>query len=138
MAVPMLAQQTPLWMRYPAISPDGKSIVFSYKGDLYKVNSSGGDAYPLTLHEAHDYMPVWSRDGKWVAFASDRYGNFDVYVMPAAGGEAKRLTFHSANDVPYVLTPTANLYSLAPTGMIFTLLPGSRNVGCSRSCTKCL
>ena len=43
MALPILAQQTPLWMRYPGISPDGKTIVFSYKGDLYKVNSSGGD-----------------------------------------------------------------------------------------------
>ena len=79
------AQQTPLWLRYPAISPDGKSIVFSYKGDLYKVASAGGDAVPLTLHEAHDFMPVWSHDGKYIAFASDRYGNFDVFVMPAAG-----------------------------------------------------
>jgi tricorn protease len=104
-AVPMMAQQNPLWMRYPSISPDGKNIVFSYRGDLYKVSSSGGDAYPLTLHEAHDYMPVWSHDGKWIAFASDRYGNFDVYVMPASGGEAKRLTYHSANDVPYDFTP---------------------------------
>ncbi|ANE52344.1 S41 family peptidase [Flavisolibacter tropicus] len=99
------AQETPLWMRYPAISPDGKTIVFSYKGDLYKVPASGGEAYPLTLHEAHDFMPVWSRDGKWIAFASDRYGNFDVYVMPAAGGEARRLTYHSANDYPYDFTP---------------------------------
>lgn len=99
------AQETPLWMRYPAISPDGKTIVFSYKGDLYKVPASGGEAYPLTLHEAHDYMPVWSRDGKWIAFASDRYGNFDVYVMPAAGGESRRLTYHSANDYPYDFTP---------------------------------
>jgi len=104
-AAPVLAQQTPLWMRYPAISPDGKTIVFSYKGDLYKVATTGGDAYPLTLHEAHDYMPVWSRDGKSIAFASDRYGNFDVYVMPANGGDAKRLTYHSANDVPYDFTP---------------------------------
>lgn len=104
MAVPMVAQQTPLWMRYPSISPDGKNIVFSYKGDLYKVSSSGGDATPLTLHEAHDFMPVWSHDGKWIAFASDRYGNFDVYVMPSNGGEAKRLTYHSANDVPYDFT----------------------------------
>ncbi len=95
------AQNNPLWMRYPSISPDGKTIVFSYKGDLYKVPSSGGEAYPLTIHEAYDYMPVWSHDGKWIAFASDRYGNFDVYIMPATGGEAKRLTYHSANDYPY-------------------------------------
>ena len=41
--------------------------------------------------------PVWSPDGSRIAFASDRYGNFDVFVMPAAGGEATRLTFHSAD-----------------------------------------
>ena len=103
--VALQAQNTPMWVRYPSISPDGKVIVFSYKGDLYKVPATGGDAVPLTLHEAHDYMPVWSRDGKWIAFASDRYGNFDVYVMPSSGGEAKRLTYHSANDVPYDFTP---------------------------------
>ena len=99
------AQNTPLWLRYPSISPDGKTIVFGYKGDLYKVPATGGEAIPLTLHEAHDFMPVWSRDGKWLAFASDRFGNFDVFVMPATGGEAKRLTFHSANDYPYDFTP---------------------------------
>jgi Tol biopolymer transport system component len=99
------AQTDPLWLRYPSISPDGKTIVFSYKGDIYKVPSSGGDAIPLTLHESYDYMPVWSHDGKWLAFASDRYGNFDVFIMPSSGGEAKRLTYHSANDYPYDFTP---------------------------------
>lgn len=99
------AQNNPLWLRYPAISPDGKNIVFSFKGDLYKVASTGGEAYPLTMHEAYDYMPVWSHDGKWIAFASDRFGNFDVYVMPSSGGEAKRLTYNSANDYPYDFTP---------------------------------
>lgn len=92
---------TPSWLRYPSISPDGKAIVFTYKGDLYKVPATGGVATPLTLHEAHDYMPVWSHDGKYIAFASDRYGNFDIFMMPATGGEAKRLTFHSANEFPY-------------------------------------
>ncbi len=99
------AQNKPLWLRYPAISPDGKTIAFGYKGDIYKVPSTGGEAIPLTIHEAYDYMPVWSHDGKWLAFASDRYGNFDVYVMPATGGEAKRLTYNSAADLPYDFTP---------------------------------
>jgi tricorn protease len=92
---------SPLWLRYPSISPDGKTIAFSYKGDIYRVPSSGGDAIPITLHEAYDYMPVWSHDGKWIAFASDRYGNFDVFIMPSSGGEAKRLTYNSAPDFPY-------------------------------------
>lgn len=101
----LFAQSDPLWLRYPAISPDGKDIVFGYKGDLFKVGVEGGIAQPLTLHEAHDYMPVWSPDGKQIAFASDRYGNFDVYVIPSNGGEAKRLTFHSGNDVPWDFSP---------------------------------
>ena len=49
-------------------------------------------ATPLTLSESYEFAPVWSHDGKSIAFASDRYGNFDVFVMPRAGGEAKRLT----------------------------------------------
>src|SRR6187551_1300180 len=95
------AQDNPLWLRYPAISPDGKTIVFSFKGDLYRMSSGGGQAIPLTLHEAHDFMPVWSHDGKSIAFASDRYGNFDIFVIPAEGGEAKRVTYHSAQEYPY-------------------------------------
>ncbi len=99
-----IPQTPPLWLRYPAISPDGRTIVFTYKGDLYRVPATGGTAVPLTVHEAHDFMPVWSHDGKQIAFASDRYGNFDVFVMPAEGGEARRLTFHSAQEYPYAFT----------------------------------
>ncbi len=96
-----MAQQNPLWMRYPAIAPDGQKIVFTYKGDLYVVPTAGGQAYPITFHAAHDFMPVWSPDSKSIAFASDRYGNFDVFVMPAEGGAAKRLTYHSSPEYPY-------------------------------------
>ncbi|MFN4975542.1 MAG: S41 family peptidase [Bacteroidota bacterium] len=94
-------QAQPLWLRYPAISPDGNTIAFGYKGDIYLVDAKGGAARPLTIHEAHDMMPVWSHDGKTIAFASDRYGNFDVFTIPVNGGQAKRLTFHSANDYPF-------------------------------------
>jgi Tol biopolymer transport system component/C-terminal processing protease CtpA/Prc len=93
------------WLRYPGISPDGETIVFSYRGDLYRVPSNGGTATPLTVHSSHDTTPVWSPDSSKVAFASDRYGNFDVFVMPASGGAATRLTYHSANDLPTSFTP---------------------------------
>ncbi|MEP6834561.1 MAG: peptidase S41, partial [Gemmatimonas sp.] len=93
------------WMRYPAISPDGRTIAFTFKGDLYKVSSRGGAATPLTTHTANDFMPVWSHDGKQIAFASDRYGNYDIYIIASEGGEARRLTFHSAPEYPYSFTP---------------------------------
>src|SRR5690554_6631006 len=99
-----MAQVSPQWARYPSISPDGSSIVFTYKGDLYRVPSSGGKAEQLTFHEGHDFMPVWSKDGRHIAFASDRYGNFDVFVMEAEGGEADRLTYHSNDEVPYTFS----------------------------------
>lgn len=96
---------TPNWFRSPAISPDAGTIVFVHGGDLYTVPAEGGRAIPLTLHDGYETNPVWSRDGKAIAFASDRFGNFDVFVMPAAGGTATRLTFHSANDIPTDFTP---------------------------------
>ncbi len=98
-------ETAPLWLRYPSISPDGNTIAFCYKGDIYKISSKGGTASLLTLNEAHDFMPVWSPDGKWIAFASDRSGNFDIYIMPAEGGPAKRLTYYSSGDFPTSFTP---------------------------------
>lgn len=94
-----------LWMRYPVISPDGQHIVFSYQGNLYKVHSEGGRATPLTMHPAYDFQPVWSNDSQLIAFASDRYGNFDVFVISKDGGTPQRLTFHSADDAPYAFSP---------------------------------
>lgn len=104
-AISAIAQSHPSWMRYPSISPDGKTIVFTYKGDLYKVPATGGTAVSLTQHEAHDFMPVWSHDSRSIAFASDRYGNFDIYTIPADGGEVLRLTYHSAHEYPYEFSP---------------------------------
>jgi Tol biopolymer transport system component/C-terminal processing protease CtpA/Prc len=98
------AQSDASWMRYPALSPDAQTIVFTYKGDLYRVPAAGGVAVPLTTHPAHDFMPVWSRDGGQIAFASDRHGNFDLFIIPATGGAARRLTFHSANEFPYAFS----------------------------------
>ena len=94
------AQENPLWMRYPAISPDGKLIAFAYKGDIFTVDSNGGQARQLTTNPAYDYMPVWSPDGSQIAFASNREGSFDVYVVEAKGGTPRRLTTNSSKELP--------------------------------------
>lgn len=101
---PIFAQEEALWLRYPAISPDGKTIIFGYQGNLYQVSSEGGVATALTVGNSHSMMPVWSHDGQYIAFANNRNGNFDVYLMPATGGVATRLTYNSANDYPYDFT----------------------------------
>lgn len=100
----LLANTNSNWMRYASISPDGEQIAFTYKGDLYLIASSGGEAKALTFHKAHDFMPVWNNDGSKIAFASDRYGNFDVFVIDVLGGEATRLSYHSNNEYPYSFT----------------------------------
>ena len=104
LSVSSYSQTEALWLRYPAISPDGQKIAFTYMGDLYIVPSTGGTAFPLTFHEGHDFMPVWSNDGKSIAFASNHYGNFDVFIVSAQGGEPRRLTYHSSNEYPYTFS----------------------------------
>ena len=94
------AQQNPLWMRYPAISPDGSTIVFAYKGDIYSVPSQGGEARQLTTNASFDSYPIWSPDGKKIAFASNREGSMDVYVINANGGAPTRLTTNSGSELP--------------------------------------
>lgn len=104
------AQDGPLWMRYPAISPDGKTIAFTYCGDIFTVPADGGRATQLTTHPAHDTRPVWSPDGRQIAFASDRNGGFDVFIMSRYGGAPTRLTTHSANEYPETFADSARAF----------------------------
>ena len=96
---------TPLWLRDVQVSPDGSQILFCYKGDIYKVSADGGTAVQLTTQDSYECSPVWSADGKQIAFASDRHGNLDIYVMQAEGGSATRLTYNSVAEVPQAFTP---------------------------------
>ena len=83
---------------FPCLSPDGKNIVFTYEGDLWKVTAEGGQALRLTAMQGEETRSKVSPDGKWIAFTGSQYGNEDVYVMPFSGGEIKQLTFHDAID----------------------------------------
>jgi len=99
------AEKQLIGARYPAISPDGKHVAFSYIGDLWVVSSKEGKAVRLTNHVAYDREPIWSPDGQWLAFTSNRKGNNDVYLMMAKGGVPRQLTFHTGNDIATDFTP---------------------------------
>ncbi|NJO87724.1 MAG: peptidase S41, partial [Chloroflexia bacterium] len=79
--------------------------LFLFSGKYLQSEFKWGKAIPLTLNDAYDFMPVWSPDGKSIAFASNRYGNFDVFVMPSEGGKEHRLTYYSGNEFPTSITP---------------------------------
>lgn len=96
---------TPLWMRDAAISPDGQSIAFTYKGDIFTVPTAGGKATRLTTAATHESAPVWSPDSRSLAFAGDAEGNFDVYIIGKDGGTPRRLTRNSAKETPVGFTP---------------------------------
>src|SRR5687768_8552179 len=93
----ILAQEK-LLLRHPAINNNGTIIAFSYQGDIWTVPSSGGRPSRLTIHEAYESNPVFSPDGKSIAFSGSRYGNNDIYTIPVEGGTPKRLTYHSSQD----------------------------------------
>src|SRR5580704_8912544 len=97
-ALPVRAQssnQYPLF-RKPTISKT--QIAFSYGGDLWIIDRSGGEARRLTSDIGIEIDPIFSPDGSLIAFTGEYDGNEDVYVIPAAGGLPKRLTSHPGSD----------------------------------------
>ena len=93
------------WLRDPALSPDGTRIAFRCAGQVWIAPAGGGDAVALTPAGFHAATPVWSPDGRTVAFASDRFGPMNVFAVPAEGGDARRLTFSEHDQAPTGFTP---------------------------------
>ncbi len=96
---------TPLWTRDVRISPDGKQIAFTYKGDIYTVSTQGGSARQITTGESYESNPIWSPNGDKIAYASDKNGGRDIYIAGVDGSNPQRLTFNSAKQTPEGFTP---------------------------------
>ncbi len=84
--------------RFPSISPqpadrgEAARIVFSWRGDLWKVAVTGGHAERLTGHPGDDLHSAWSPDGKRIAFDSDRTGHRNIFIMNADGTDLRQVT----------------------------------------------
>ncbi|MCE9558693.1 MAG: hypothetical protein K8R88_07050, partial [Armatimonadetes bacterium] len=89
---------------YPSPSPDGKSLVFSWQGDLWTSSISGGDARRITVHPASDTFSKWMPDGSRIVFASDRMGSVDLFSIKHDGTDLKRITFDSFTETPYAIS----------------------------------
>ncbi|MEO8724794.1 MAG: PDZ domain-containing protein [Acidobacteriaceae bacterium] len=93
----------PLLLRNPSLSK--AQIAFSYAGDLWTVDRNGGEARRLTSGAGVNRGPIFSPDGRMIAFTGEYDGNQDVYVIPAEGGAPTRLTYHPGADVAVGWTP---------------------------------
>src|SRR5437762_7543045 len=86
----------------PRLSPDGETVAFTkktadvaanvYRSAIWVVPFAGGAPRQLTSGTARDRAPIWSPDGQWLAFLSDRAGKPQIFVIPTDGGEARQLT----------------------------------------------
>lgn len=79
----------------PAVSPDGKTMVFEWIDDLWSASTDGGEAKRIVSEAGRDAYPQFTPDGKRVVFSSDRTGALQVYSIPAAGGATTRHTWHT-------------------------------------------
>ncbi|MDX1555918.1 MAG: hypothetical protein R3212_07830, partial [Xanthomonadales bacterium] len=96
-SVTLHADQT-LLLRQPALSQE--HLAFVYAGDLWVSGTDGSHPRRLTSHPADERNPVFSPDGRSIAFAAEYEGNLDVYVIAVEGGQPRRLTWHPEADLP--------------------------------------
>ncbi|MCB9219903.1 MAG: PD40 domain-containing protein [Ignavibacteriales bacterium] len=94
----LIAQNNSNFVRFPSLNSDGSKIAFTYQGDIWVIPSNGGKPERLTIHQAYDAYPQWSKDNTTIAFTSDRFGNNDIFTIPSTGGLPNRITYHSSSD----------------------------------------
>ncbi len=87
----------------PAVS--ATHVAFAYAGDLWSAKLDGTGVVRLTTADGDESNPVFSPDGKLIAFTGNYDGNQDVYVVPVGGGSPRRLTYHPAPDVVQAFSP---------------------------------
>lgn len=102
-ALPRSASPSLLLLRYPTLSRT--RIAFEYGGEIWEMPRAGGQAHVLASGMDMLTQPIFSPDGKTIAFTGTYDSNTDVYVVPADGGQPTRLTYHPGPDVAVGWTP---------------------------------
>mgnify|MGYP000958334368 CR=1 FL=1 len=92
--------ELPVFLKNPALSPDGTLVAFDYEGDIWTVPVEGGQAKRLTLHLGFERRPYFSPDGQWLVYCAAYYGNYDLFIIPVTGGEPRRLTYAPSSEIP--------------------------------------
>ncbi|WP_075344657.1 S41 family peptidase [Tenacibaculum agarivorans] len=87
-------------IRTPSISPDAKTMAFSYFGDIWTYDLNAKTSKRLTINNGYDVSPVWNTDGSKLAFASDRKGNFNVFTISNQGGVPQQITYYPTSNFP--------------------------------------
>jgi tricorn protease len=103
LAAPSQAASPPQLLRHPSLSAG--EIAFDYAGEIWAVSRDGGPARLVVAGQGRNSGPIFSPDGRWIAYTGTYDGNTDVYVVSAAGGEPRRLTWHPGVDAALGWTP---------------------------------
>jgi len=97
LTAPLAAQGAPSFYE-PGISPDGSEIAFVSGGDIWTVPATGGAARLLVAHSADESRPLYSPDGRQLAFNSNRNGGLDIFIMDLGTGDVRRLTNDASSE----------------------------------------
>ena len=99
LSVPLFAKSNEAsFLSQPVLTPDGKTVIFCFEGDIWRADLANGQAFRLTAMQGYETGARVSPDGNWIAFTGRQFGNPDVFIMPAGGGEIRQLTHHSSTD----------------------------------------